>query len=158
MGNNYLITILGNQVGGGYTTFFFFFFGCAHMHCCTWAFSSCGEQRLLSSCGVQASHCSGFSCVQVSPCALGCGVLSSFGERPQLSRAMWDSPHVGSGIKGATPALAGGFLAIGPPGKPHNIVNVQSISEFFSLKGLILRYVNFTSIENKKKSITKWTI
>jgi len=76
---------------------------------------------------------------------------------------MWDSPHVASGIKAATPALAGGFLTIGPPGKPHNIVNVLSISGCFSLKGLILRYVNFTSIKKKKKkkereSITKWTI
>ena len=26
------------------------------------AFSSCGEQGLLSSCGMRASHCSGFSC------------------------------------------------------------------------------------------------
>ena len=25
-------------------------------------FSSCGEQRLLSSCGAWTSHCSGFSC------------------------------------------------------------------------------------------------
>ena len=64
---------------------------------------------------------------------------------------MWDSPHVGSGIKAATPALAGGFLTIGPPGKPHNIVNVLSISGCFSLKGLILRYVNFTSIKKKKR-------
>ena len=30
--------------------------------CCARTFSSCGEQRLLSSCGVRASHCSGFSC------------------------------------------------------------------------------------------------
>ena len=30
-------------------------------HSCMWAFSSCGKQRLLSSCGVQASHCGGFS-------------------------------------------------------------------------------------------------
>ena len=28
---------------------------------CTQAFSSCDEQRLLSSCGAWASHCSGFS-------------------------------------------------------------------------------------------------
>ena len=28
----------------------------------TWAFSSRGEQGLLSSCCVQASYCSGFSC------------------------------------------------------------------------------------------------
>ena len=30
--------------------------------CCMWAFSSCGEQRLLSSCGAWAPHCCGFSC------------------------------------------------------------------------------------------------
>ena len=30
--------------------------------CCAWAFSSCGEQGLLSSCDVWASHHSGFSC------------------------------------------------------------------------------------------------
>ena len=29
--------------------------------CCVWTFSSCGEQGLLSSCGAQASYCSGFS-------------------------------------------------------------------------------------------------
>ena len=29
-----------------------------------WAFSSCSEQGLLSSCGVRAPHCSGFSCCQ----------------------------------------------------------------------------------------------
>ena len=29
--------------------------------CCMWAFSSCGEWGLLSSCGVQTSHCCGFS-------------------------------------------------------------------------------------------------
>ena len=29
---------------------------------CTWAFASCGKWGLLSSCGAQASHCSGLSC------------------------------------------------------------------------------------------------
>ena len=29
--------------------------------CCTWAFSSCGEQATLC-CGTWASHCGGFSC------------------------------------------------------------------------------------------------
>ena len=33
------------------------------------AFSSCGEQGLLSSCGGRASHCSGFSCCRAQ--ALG---------------------------------------------------------------------------------------
>ena len=30
--------------------------------CCTWTFSSCSMWGLLSSCGAQASHYSGFSC------------------------------------------------------------------------------------------------
>ena len=29
--------------------------------CCAWAFSSCGKQGLISSQGVWASHCGGFS-------------------------------------------------------------------------------------------------
>ena len=29
------------------------------LHCCTQAFPSCGERRLLSSFGAQASHCGG---------------------------------------------------------------------------------------------------
>ena len=32
------------------------------LHCCVCAFSSCGKRGLLSSCGVWASHCHGFSC------------------------------------------------------------------------------------------------
>ena len=44
-------------VGGG--ALFVFVLG---LCCCTWAFSSCGEWGLLSSCGVWASCCSGFSC------------------------------------------------------------------------------------------------
>ena len=30
--------------------------------CCTWAFSSCGEQGRHSACGVRAPHCGGSSC------------------------------------------------------------------------------------------------
>ena len=32
------------------------------LRCCVKAFSNCGEQGLLSSCGAPASHCGGFSC------------------------------------------------------------------------------------------------
>ena len=31
------------------------------LHCCAWAFSSCKDWGLFSSCGVGASHCGGFS-------------------------------------------------------------------------------------------------
>ena len=42
--------------------------------CCAWALSSCSERGLLSSCGVRASHCSGFSCCDAH--ALQCGLRS----------------------------------------------------------------------------------
>ena len=32
------------------------------LHYCMQRFPNCGERRLLSNCGVQASHCSSFSC------------------------------------------------------------------------------------------------
>ena len=31
------------------------------LHCCTWAFSSCGEWGLRPTCRARPSHCSGFS-------------------------------------------------------------------------------------------------
>ena len=51
---------------------------------CTWTwllrglFSSCGEQGLLSSCGVQASHCGGLSC-----CGAWASVVGHVGSRAQ---------------------------------------------------------------------------
>ena len=39
---------------------YLFLFGCAGSS--LMLFSSCSKQGLLSSCGVQASHCGGFSC------------------------------------------------------------------------------------------------
>ena len=41
---------------------FFFFFAVLGLGCCTWTFSSCSEQGLLSRCDKWASHCSGFFC------------------------------------------------------------------------------------------------
>ena len=38
-----------------------FVFGCAGSLLLLWTFSSCRERGLLSSCGAEASHCSGFS-------------------------------------------------------------------------------------------------
>ena len=32
------------------------------LHCCAWAFSGCSKQGIPCNCGVQASHCGGFSC------------------------------------------------------------------------------------------------
>ena len=65
-----------------------------------WAFSSCGKWGLLSSWGVWASHCCGFSCYWTQ--ALG-------------GRGLWGVPR--PGIKPGSPALASRFFTIEPPGK-----------------------------------------
>ena len=89
-------------------------------------FSSCRECRLLSNCGVGASHCSGFSCgrewalgrMGFSSCssrALG-HRLSSCGTRAELLRSTWDLPR--SGIEPVSPPLASRFPSTVPLGKP----------------------------------------
>ena len=52
---------------------FFIYFGCTALglHCCTWAFSSCDEQGLLSSCSVHALHCGGFYCSEHGLSSIG---------------------------------------------------------------------------------------
>ena len=49
--------------------------------CCIWAFSSCWEWGLLSSCGALASHCLGFSCLRGQ--ALGSMDFSSYSTQAQ---------------------------------------------------------------------------
>ena len=69
--------------------------------CCSQAFSSCGEQGLLSSYGAPASPIWDFSC---------CGAQAS------RCRGLVAPKHVGSsqtGIEPVFPALAGGFLTTG---------------------------------------------
>ena len=92
-----------------------------------------GQAGATLCCGVQASHCGGFSCcgaralgtwasVVVAHGLSSCGLwalerrLSSCGAQDQLLHGMWDLP--GPGLEPASPALAGGFLTTAPPGKP----------------------------------------
>ena len=99
----------------------FFLKSCIYFCCCPWAFSNCGEQGLLPSRGaglllavasLVAEH--GLYDAQASTvAALG---LSSCGSWAQLPCGMWNLP--GPGIESVSPALAGGFLSTGPPGKP----------------------------------------
>ena len=78
------------------------------LHCYTQAFSSCGEQGLLSSWGMQASVC--------RTCALGTRAyiaaalrLSSCDAWVSLPHGMWDLPQ--PGIKHVSPASIGRFFS-----------------------------------------------
>ena len=70
-------------------------------------------------CGARATHCGGFSrCRAQAPLELG---LSSFGAGAWLLPGMWSL--LGPGLKPVSPALAGGFLSTGSPGKFLKIVS-----------------------------------
>ena len=104
---------------------YLFIFGNAGSSLLCGLFPSCEEQGLLSGCGVQASHCCGFSCC--GAWALGSAVFSSCSSRDLehrlnsrdvwvwLLRNMWDLP--GSGIQPVFLVLTGGFFTTEPPGK-----------------------------------------
>ena len=86
--------------------------------CLVLIFSSVGSSLLpLGSPYLQrawASHCSGFCCCRGQ--ALGGAAFSSCGTCTWLPFDPWNLPR--PGIDPVSPALAGRFLAIGPPGKP----------------------------------------
>ena len=98
------------------------------LHCCVWAFSSCKDWGLFSSCGVGASHCSGLSSCGVW--ALGARasvvvecVLSRCGAWTLLPNGTWDFP--GLGIEPMSPALASGFLTTGCRGSPKDYIFLE---------------------------------
>ena len=112
----------------------FFMFIFIHFWLCwvlaaSWAFSSCREQGLLSSCRPQAAHCTGFACCRAQAAGRSrvrsCGVwalgrrFSSCGTQALLPPGVWDLP--GPGIEPVSPALASKFLTADPPGKPQNL-------------------------------------
>ena len=76
----------------------YFIFGCTGFHCCVWAFWSCREGGLLSSCSAQASHCSGFFCYGAQALcawpavAAACGFSSCSARLWSRGSAAW---HVG---------------------------------------------------------------
>ena len=81
------------------------------------AFSGGSEQGLLSSCGVRASHCGGFSsCGAQAP-----GRQTSVGVAQGLRRDPWHMESSWIRDRKASPALAGGFLSTVPRGKTQSI-------------------------------------
>ena len=59
--------------------------------------------------------------------------FSGCGTRASLLCGMWDLP--GPGLEPMSPALAGGFLTIAPPGKPLSLFLKYLFSKNFSIKG-----------------------
>ena len=76
------------------------------------------EQGLLSSCGMQASHCGGFSCWGLWALHTWSSVVVMHGLSCPKA---WGNLSI-PGIKPVSPALAGGFLATGLPGKSCLVV------------------------------------
>ena len=78
---------------------------------------SYGEWGLLCICGVQASHCDGFSCCKAG--AVGAPASAVVAPRiystgsTVVTHGPWDLP--GPGLKLMSPALAGGFFTTEPP-------------------------------------------
>ena len=109
---------------------FLFIFGCARSSLPGGLFFSCAKCGLLSSCGVPASHCTVFSCYRAQ--ALEHRLSSCGAQTLSWLCAMWDLP--GSEIEPVSPALAGGFFTMEPPGKPK-------IGFFFLKKILFLVFI-----------------
>ena len=99
------------------------------------AFSSCRELGLLSSCGVQASHCGGFLCFRVQALGRAAHVLlarglssgsspalahrlNSCGSRAQLPCCTWDL--LGPETEPVSAALAGRSFTTEPPEKSNS--------------------------------------
>ena len=102
------------------------FFGCAGSSLLCMVFSTCSEWGLLSGSGAQAAHCINFSCgghrcMGFRSCgsqALELG-LRRYGEWGYLLFGMGD-PSSWTKDRNCVPALAGGFLTAGLPGKSQN--------------------------------------
>ena len=101
--------------------------------CCMWAFSSCGELGLLSIAVHGVLIVVVFLCCKAWALAAQASVvvargLRSCGARALLLCGMWDLPR--PRLEPVSPALAGGFLTIVPPGNSYLIFLLGS---FFGL-------------------------
>ena len=103
-----------------------YLFGLCWLSTAVWPSLQVRGAELLSSCGVPASHSGGSSrCGAQGPGCSGfssCNTagpehrLGSRGTRARVLHGTWDLP--GPEIKPASPALAGEFFTVEPPGKP----------------------------------------
>ena len=81
---------------------------------CARAFSSCSERGLLL---IAVRGPLTIAASRVAEHRLQTRRLSNCGSRARSLRGMWDPPR--PGLEHVSPALAGGFSATAPPGKPY---------------------------------------
>ena len=101
--------------------FIYLSIGCAGSFCCA-SFLQLQRTGATLCCGVQASHCGGFSCSRAWAPGTEVSVVatlrfSSCGLWAQLLHDMWNLP--GLEFEPMSPALKGGVLTTAPPGKPQ---------------------------------------
>ena len=96
--------------------------------------------QLFPSCGVQASHCGGFSCQRAWASVVPVCGLSSCGTWAYLLRGMWNRPW--PGIELVSPALAGAFFTTGPPRKCWYVSVDFPLTKHSQLRTLIIEYVS----------------
>ena len=116
-----------------YSLFIYLFLAALGLHRCGRALSSCGKRGPLLHSSLQCAGLSlqwllllrswGSRSLGFSSCGLWAPEHrpSSCGAWAQLLRSMWDPPR--PGLKPVSPALAGGFLTIAPPGKPQALLD-----------------------------------
>ena len=139
-----------------YKTYFILFLVALGLQCCIWAFS-CGKQGLffVVVCGLPFAMASFVAEDRLSvhrlcscgSCALECR-FSSCGAWTQLPCGLWNLPR--SGIELVSPALAGGFLSTGPPGKssyyfffnPKKFLPILSSQKY----SLVMSFISFISL------------
>ena len=126
-----------------------FIFGCAGSSL-LWAFFSCSEWELLSSCHEEASHCGSFSCwgAQAPECMVfsGCGLWTL--AAAAAARSLQSCPTLCNPIEGS------------PPGSP-----VPGILQARTLEWLAISFSNAWKWKVKKKLhsrvwplTTPWTV
>ena len=118
--------------------YIYLFLAMLGLHCCVWAFSTCGEreatfqlqyagfllwQLLLLQSSIKDMQVSAVTAYGLRSCSSQVleHRLNNCDTRAQLHHGTWDV--LGSEIKPTSPALAGRFFTTEPPGKPGNILN-----------------------------------
>ena len=110
--------------------FVYFYLAGLGLCCCARAFSSCGEQGLLSVWGARASHSGDFSCCCSRTLSTWASVVMAHGlSCPDACGILVPRP----GIEPTSPALAGGFITTGPPASVLMTAFMQRICAFWGL-------------------------